>query len=88
MLLEVASVGNPIIASDIPENTQVFGPDEVLYFKSRDTDDLADKIKFALDNPEQMKNYGTNAKSLVYAEYLWPKVAREYAVVYDELLKS
>ena len=33
MLLEVTAVGTPVISSDIPENTQVFSTDEMLFFK-------------------------------------------------------
>ncbi len=44
MLLEVASTGKPILASDIPENTQVFGENDVLFFKSEDVEDLSQKL--------------------------------------------
>ena len=87
-LLEVASVGSPIIASDIPENTQVFSDEEVLYFTSKDSDDLSEKIKFALSHKAEMEQLGIKARNLVYSDYLWPKVAAQYAQVYDSLLKN
>ncbi|WP_158826200.1 glycosyltransferase family 4 protein [Mucilaginibacter lacusdianchii] len=78
MLLEVASVGKPIIASDIPENTQIFSDKEVLYFQNQDVPDLAQKIKYALANPDAMKNFGRLAKQKVYANYLWKTIANRY----------
>lgn len=86
MLLEVASVGMPIIASDIPENKQVFNEKEVLYFKTKDADDLAQKIQFALNNPVEMKKFGLNCQAKVYSDYLWSNIAKSYATLYEGLL--
>jgi glycosyltransferase involved in cell wall biosynthesis len=88
MLLEVASVGRPIIASDIPENLQVFSSEEVLYFKSKDSDDLAAKIQFALDYPKEMENLGKNCQKKVYSDYLWLNIARSYEQLYLDLAQS
>jgi len=85
MLLEVASVGTPIVASDIPENKQVFNDNEVLFFRSKDSLDLSEKLKFALANPKNMKNLGLNCQGRVFSDYLWKNVAQSYAKVYDEL---
>jgi glycosyltransferase involved in cell wall biosynthesis len=87
MLLEVASVGTPIIGSDIPENTQVFGEKEVLYFKVSDPDDLAKKIQFALDNKDKMALYGQRCQEKVFKDYVWHNIANEYADVYNRLMK-
>jgi glycosyltransferase involved in cell wall biosynthesis len=86
MLLEVASVGTPIVASDIPENTQVFGEREVLYFKVSNSDDLASKIRFALDHPTEMAAYGKRCQEKVFKDYVWHNIANEYADVYKSLM--
>jgi glycosyltransferase involved in cell wall biosynthesis len=88
MLLEVASVGRPIIASDIPENLQVFTCNEVLYFKSKDSQDLAEKIKYAFENPKAMEILGNNCQRKVYSDYLWLNIAGLYEQVYLELMAS
>jgi glycosyltransferase involved in cell wall biosynthesis len=88
MLLEVASAGKPIIASNIPENTQVFSDREVLYFTTADPDDLACKITEAFDEPERMIELGKNAQTKVYTEYRWEDIARFYENVYLSLLKG
>jgi glycosyltransferase involved in cell wall biosynthesis len=86
MLLEVASAGTPIIASDIPENTQVFDEGEVMYFKVSDSDDLAEKIRFALQNRQSMTEYGSRCQEKVFKDYVWHNIANEYADVYKTLM--
>jgi glycosyltransferase involved in cell wall biosynthesis len=86
MLLEVASAGTPIIASDIPENTQVFAEGEVLYFKVSDSTDLAEKIQYALSHKEEMAGYGKRCQQKVYKDYVWHNIASEYADVYKTLM--
>jgi glycosyltransferase involved in cell wall biosynthesis len=87
MLLEVASVGKPIVASDIPENTQVFSGNEVLYFKNMDAGDLAEKLTYALGHKEEMRALGKRCQQRVYADYLWTNIARTYATVYKSIMK-
>lgn len=87
MLLEVASVGRPIIASDIPENLQVFSGSEVLYFKSKDAGDLAEKIQFALTHSDAMETMGNNCQRKVYSDYLWLNIACLYEQLYLDLIE-
>ncbi|TSJ40988.1 glycosyltransferase family 4 protein [Mucilaginibacter corticis] len=82
MLMEVASVGVPIIASDIPENTQVFSPEEVSYFQTGNAADLAGKIKRALDEPARMEIFGAAARKLVITNYLWKDICQKYSEIY------
>jgi glycosyltransferase involved in cell wall biosynthesis len=79
-------MGVPIVASDIPENKQVFGEEEVLYFKTNDVNDLAQKLEFAIGHPEVMGRFGINCRERVNADYLWGNIALLYASVYDDLL--
>jgi glycosyltransferase involved in cell wall biosynthesis len=87
MLLEVASVGKPIIASDIPENKQVFNSEEVLYFRAKDEHDLADKIKFALENKTAMAKFGQSCQRRVFADYQWEKISKIYEGVYNSVIQ-
>lgn len=88
MLLEVASVGKPIIASDIPENKQVFGDEDVLYFKSKSVPDLANKIKFALLNKSLMAGYGQRCQHRVTQDYQWGAIAQAYDRIYAEVISG
>lgn len=86
MLLEVASVGRPIVASDIPENTQIFTNDEVLYFRSKDALDLAKKLKFALLENDAMNSLARKAQTKVYKDFVWSSIASCYAEQYHKLV--
>jgi len=83
MLLEVASVGKPLVVSDIPENTQVFHEDEVIYFKNKDPEDLALKITFALENEVEVEKMASTAKIKVLKDYNWENIAGMYAEIYE-----
>ncbi|MEZ4515558.1 MAG: glycosyltransferase family 4 protein [Chloroflexota bacterium] len=83
-LLEVASLGTPLVASDIPENREVL-PEQALFFKSGDVADLRNKMEWALANPGQMGLMAGKARKWVAANYMWPGIISEYEHLYDEL---
>jgi len=88
MLLEVALLGVPIIASDIPENTAVFNDDEVTYFKDKDYIDLANKIKWFYNNKDLAVKKSLKAKEKVHSKYSGKTMTMHYKKLYDELLKQ
>jgi len=83
VLLEVASMGTPIICSDIPGNTQVFDSNEVLFFKTDDVEDLASKIKFAITNHSVMDELSNSALKKLNTNYRWDIVAGLYSDTYE-----
>lgn len=87
MLLEVASVGKPIIASDIPENTDVFSNEEMEYFINKDFLSLADKIQNYLFDSTLVKRKTQLAKAKVESKYNWQNISEEYAKEYHSLFK-
>ena len=86
MLLEAASQRVPIICSDINANKAVFNNDEVLYFKVDDSTNLADKIKWALENESEMQKKADLAFEKLRLEYQWENIAKEYSKLYHKLL--
>jgi len=88
MLLEVASIGTPIIASNIPENTSVFKGTEVLYFEVKNKADLAEKVTYALQNKSEMKAMASKSREKVLNEYNWSTVAITYANLYNQMTSS
>ncbi len=86
MLLEVASTGKPILASNIPENTQVFTKNEVLFFENKNVDDLVEKLNWINSNKAEFDALGYQASAKVAASYTWDKIALEYRVLYNEIL--
>lgn len=85
MLLEVASTGKPIIASDIPENTQVFDENDVLFFKNKDVFDLSEKLTWAEKNKSRLKLLGLHAKKKVNAKFTWDRITHEYISLYNSI---
>jgi glycosyltransferase involved in cell wall biosynthesis len=86
MMLEVASLGVPMIVSRLPENLDVFNEDEVLYFQPANSKDLCKKIKYALNNKNEMVSRAQKAKNKVISNYLWSNISNQYANVYNNLL--
>ena len=87
MLLEGASVKTPIIASDIVENRDIFNEDEVLFFRTNDKVDLAEKIKWALENINIMQTKANNAYEKLIKQYTWKEISRKYSDIFDHLIK-
>lgn len=86
MLLEAGSIGTPMICSDIPQNKAVLTNQEVLYFKSKSIDDLADKLTWAFQNEKAMKILAVQTKQTVEREYQVSKVVQQYIDLYDQIL--
>lgn len=86
MLLEAASVKTPIIASDIIPNKDIFDDNEVLFFKTNDEYDLANKIDYALNNYPIMLEKAGNAYNKLIINYNWINIAKNYNDLYKKLL--
>jgi len=87
VLLEAASLGVPVISSDIPDNTAVM-IDDAVYFRSGDAASLAEKIKWTEDHYEEFREIGLRARGRIHVEHSWDTIAAQYAEVYSELCKG
>lgn len=87
MLLEVASLKTPLICSDIVENKAVFDENEVLFFRTGDAQDLAEKIQWAHSNYDSMQEKAERAFEKLKRDYLWEDIARKYESIYENLTK-
>lgn len=82
-VLEAASHGLGILASDIPANLEVV--DKYGFtFRNRDIKHLENKLRLALANPEQVKEIGQKARCHVIEKYNWQKVAYATTQLYSE----
>ena len=86
MLLEVVSTKTPIIASDIPSNRAIFSDDEILFFKSEDTEDLLLKLEYAFINRQLMKKKASKAFKKLEKDYVWMSIANQYSEIYKKLV--
>jgi glycosyltransferase involved in cell wall biosynthesis len=87
MLLEATSLGVPVISSDIPENTAIL-PQHALFFKSGDAGDLLNKMAWALQHPDQMRELGTRARAWTMKHYHWDSIVSQYERLYQSLLEN
>jgi glycosyltransferase involved in cell wall biosynthesis len=87
MLLEAVSLDIPMVCSDIQDNTSVLG-DTVLYFRSDDAKDLADKIQYALNNSQDMELLAHKASDTIKNHYSWEKIVRQYEIIYECCFKG
>ena len=83
-LLEVAALKTPLIASDLPENRAVL-PNQALFFRSGDVDDLREKMIWAFDHPHEMYELAIQASEVVHRQYQWPEVIDQYETLYEAL---
>jgi glycosyltransferase involved in cell wall biosynthesis len=88
MLLEGLSVRAKTICSDIIQNRDVVSENDVLFFETDNTVDLASKISWALNNPEIMENKAENAFSLLKTNYSWMSISANYSKYFQNLLSN
>ncbi|MDD5643820.1 MAG: glycosyltransferase family 4 protein [bacterium] len=87
MLLEAAALGKGIVCSDIPENVEAIG-ENALFFKSGFIDDLAEKLKYALEHPGIIDELGKRGYDWVRENRNWEKFALTYIDLYCELMSQ
>jgi len=75
--LEAASMGKPVIVSDIPELRWVVEAGFGISFKSEDATDLAEKINFLLQRDDLITEMGK--RGIEYAkQFTWDRIAEKY----------
>lgn len=89
VLLEAASCGRPIVATDTPGCREVVRNGENgLLVPVRSTVELADAIQNMIENPELRQKMGARGREIVVSEFAIEKVISETMTVYKELLKQ
>lgn len=83
VVLENMALGTPIICSDIVENRYVVG-DTGLLFRQGSVDDLRERLRYALDHPEQMRENGRRGRERALAEFSWDAVTEAYERVFRD----
>ncbi|MCD6460290.1 glycosyltransferase family 4 protein [bacterium] len=93
VILEALSFGKCVLASDIPENMEVIYPPEEkgaqygFSFKSKDVNDLSDKLKLLIYSPQKVTQMAEKAKKYVEQNFNWDIIADQTEKVYYSLLK-
>ncbi len=87
VLLEAASLGTPVLCSNISENCDVMGRDTI-YFEPGNIEELKNKILFAYNNPNVMENYAKKTQKLLLQKQNWEVIASKYESLYDSLVSQ
>lgn len=87
VILEAMSCGLPVVATPvqgIPE--MVFHERTGLLVETGDAKSLADALLRAVENPEQTRQWGRNARALIEERFDWDRIAERTLAIYEELL--
>jgi glycosyltransferase involved in cell wall biosynthesis len=76
----------PMVMSNFPYWQEIYGGC-ALFADPYAPEDIADKIKYLLDNPDEAKQLSDRAKQRVLKEWNWEVESRKLAELYEELLK-
>lgn len=85
-LLQTMASGCFTIAIDVPFSRDVL-EEGGIYFR-KDAADLAEKMRWALDNPLQLAHYKSCAVTRITREYTWDKVTDGYEKLFYELISG
>lgn len=86
-LIEAISHGKCVLASDIPENLEVI-EDCAVTFRTRDVDDLRDKMKMLLENPEHVQGVARTCRGHAETHYSWNRIVEATEAVYLDLISG
>lgn len=86
VLIEAMACGRPVLAHDIPGVRSVVsnGADGLLA-RPGDMDDLVEKMRALLDDPQQRRRMGLRGRAKVEEQYAWPRVVSRLLEVYEEV---
>ena len=86
-LLEALSYGRCVLLSDIPENVEV-AEDCAVSFRSKDVEDLREKLQMLIDRPDVVQSYESKARAHMEDHYSWDKVVENTEAVYRGLIEK
>ena len=81
-LIEIMSCGTPVLASDIPPNKEALGG-LGLTFENKNVQDLQNKLEWALNNPQALREMGVKLQERVMREYDWDTVVKRTEELYE-----
>jgi glycosyltransferase involved in cell wall biosynthesis len=86
-IMEYMALGKPVVQFDLTEG-RFSAQDASLYARRNDAADLADKILYLLDNPEERAKMGSYGRRRVEQELEWrheePKLLAAYECIFSE----
>lgn len=82
-LLEAMGYGIATLVSDIPENMEAIGKTG-FSFKTKDVEDLKNKLAYLLNRPEEVALMGKSARREIEENYSWDSITEKIIKVYRD----
>ncbi|MCK4795649.1 MAG: glycosyltransferase family 4 protein [Desulfobacteraceae bacterium] len=76
----------PMVMSNFPYWQEIFG-ECALFVNPYDPEDIAEKVLYLLDNPDEAKQLGKKGRQLVKEEHNWEAESKKLVALYKKLLK-
>lgn len=86
--IEAMLAGNLVIGADSGATTELIEDNRGILFKLHDSNDLFDKIKFAIDNPETSKEIANSGRDYMFEIMSSEKNADKVFDIYCEILNK
>ena len=83
-VIEALCSGAPVLAADVDNMHALFDETEGWFFKGGDIDDLADKMDWVLNHPEERDQKAAAARKSI-SRFDGKEVARQFLALYEEL---
>jgi glycosyltransferase involved in cell wall biosynthesis len=80
-MYEYIALGKPVIASRLDSVAAYFPDDALAYFSPGDDEDLARRLQWAAEHPEELARH-VGAATAVYARYRWERERWHYLGVH------
>ncbi|WP_298314762.1 glycosyltransferase family 4 protein [uncultured Aquimarina sp.] len=88
-MFEYMAASLPVIASDFPLFKEIIeGNDCGICVNASNPDEIANAIKYIMDNPEEAKKMGENGRRAVIEKYNWEKEVEKLSKVYANIIKD
>ncbi|MCX6639566.1 MAG: DUF1972 domain-containing protein [bacterium] len=88
VLLDQMAFGNAVLVRNTPANLEVVGQSGATFDHQDDERDLALKLQYLVEHPEQVIALRMAAEERVRAKYSWEKVTDRYELLYSEMMKG
>ena len=87
--LEAMATNTAVIGSDVGGIREYVKEGQTgLLFNAGDTDHLAERMSFLLENPEYRTELCKNGRDAVVNRWHWPAVVKKYHDIYEQAIES
>lgn len=88
IVLEAAAAGKPVIATRVGGMTEIFGVDSTSLIDAHDVGGLADRLRYAINHPDEMAALAMRLRARVQAEFSAGQMIESIDKLYQRLLAN